>query len=365
VTGSIPAKSQVCEYGYVVDEEAIGCDREELLKSFKYRADQIKLVWTPDTPEPVFPEKVPLLLDTFRKFAVKEARNTILWGLGLLGASVALALSFDDWHLIYRNLLAVFGVVILIEGGWQFARARHYTLEEAAADAGNRRFAAWLGNKQVSGYTFLLSAFIVIVGLLQGAIGVEESVNIAGLVKPAVWQGQVWRLFTACLMHVNFMHFWINALALWQLARIVEQTIHRASVPFVFLFSGVCGSLFSLLFYPHTSSVGASGGLMGLLGFITMAAYFDRTKYPSRYLRTLIEAIVFVGVFGLAGFAFIDNAAHFGGLCGGLLLGFVLLRRFDKQFEQQKLDRRLAALGVLSLLLLGLVAATAVWKMGW
>jgi hypothetical protein len=35
---------------------------------------------------------------------------------------------------------------------------------------------------------------------------------------------------------------------------------------------------------------------MGLLGFITMAAYFDKNKYPPKYLRNSIEAIAFVGV---------------------------------------------------------------------
>ena len=164
-------------------------------------------------------------------------------------------------------------------------------------------------------------------------------------------------------MHVNFMHFWMNFLALLHFARVIEQTIHRAYVPLIFLVSGLCGSLFSLVLYPHTTSVGASGGLMGLLGFITMDAYFDRTKYPPKYLRNLIEAIVFVGIFGLVGFAFIDNAAHFGGLCGGLLLGWALLRGSDKPFGNEKFEKRVAFLGVMALVVLGLGAVAAVWQM--
>lgn len=363
VTGWVPEKSQVCDYGYVVKGMAIGCTREELLKSFKGRAAEIKFVWTPETPEPLFPERVPLLLETFRKIAVGEARKAILVGLGLVAFGGVIALAFQEWDLLYRNIFSVFGMLALVEGGWQLSRTRHYSIEDAEADAGSLRFAAWIENKQESVYTVFLAAFLLIVGSVQAVVGAEQSINIAGLVKPAVWQGQVWRLLTACLMHVSFMHFWMNFLALRHFAKIVEQTIQHAYVPLVFFLSGVCGSLFSMVLYPHTTSVGASGGLMGLLGFITMAACFDRTKYPAKYLRRSVEAIIFVGVWGLVGFAFIDNAAHLGGLCGGLLIGWVLLRPFGKHFERQKFARQAARLGVITLLLLGLVAATAVWKM--
>ena len=59
----------------------------------------------------------------------------------------------------------------------------------------------------------------------------------------------------------------------------------------------------SLVLYPNTTSAGASGGLMGLLGFITVAAYVDREKYPPKYLKHLIEGICFVALPGVAGFA--------------------------------------------------------------
>jgi len=98
-----------------------------------------------------------------------------------------------------------------------------------------------------------------------------------------------------------------------------------------------------------------------LLGFITVAAYFDRNRYPQKYSRQMIEAIVSIGLFGLFGFAFIDNASHFGGLAGGLLLGWLLFRRKD-QFIRKK--RRLIELGgTAALLVLGIIAAYAVYRM--
>ena len=225
------------------------------------------------------------------------------------------------------------------------------------------RFDAWINNKQISAYTFLLIAFMVAVGAFQLIAGATESIDRAGLVKQAVWDGQVWRLLTACLMHVSFTHFWMNSLFLVHFAKIVEQTMRRAYIPLIFLVSGACGSVFSVLLYPHTTSVGASGGLMGLLGFVTVASYLGREIYPARYLRNSIEAIVMIGVLGLVGFAFIDNAAHLGGLCGGLLFGWLLLRPYNQESNNQKAERKVAILGIVATVILGLVALLAISKM--
>lgn len=186
----------------------------------------------------------------------------------------------------------------------------------------------------------------------------DDPVKAAGLVKPAVWQGQIWRLFTATLMHANLSHFLMNSVALLHFARLVEHTVQRACVPLVFLLTSAVGSIFSVLLYPNSTSVGASGGLMGLLGFITIAAYFDRTTYPQTYFRQLIETIAAVGVFGLLGFAFIDNAAHFGGLIGGLLLGWLLLRR--QAPGSLRWEKLLTFGGVAASIVLCFVAAFAV-----
>ena len=100
---------------------------------------------------------------------------------------------------------------------------------------------------------------------------------------------------------------------------------------------------------------------MGLLGFVTIAAHFDRTKYPPKYFRRMIEAIVSVGVLGLIGFAFIDNAAHAGGLVAGLLLGWFLLRRNEQRIKEK--ERLFSLGGLASLLVLGFFAAFALYRM--
>jgi membrane associated rhomboid family serine protease len=359
--GWIPDKPAGCDYGYVTGGQAICCTQEELISNVARRdLSDIKFVWTPETPQPVFPEKVPLLLTAFKQRAEKGARNEIYLGAGLVVFSLVLALAFGNWELLYRNLFAVFGAVALIGGLWELSRIRKYTQADAESIAGSARFADWIKTKGHSGYTITIAACIILVGVAQAMTGDRESIQAAGLLKPAVWQGQWWRLLTYTLMHVSFMHFWMNFLALIQFARIIEQTIHRAFIPLVFLLSAVCGSVFSLLLYPHTTSVGASGGLMGLLGFMTIAVLLEQKKYPPKYLRRLIEGIIFVGLLGIIGFAFIDNAAHLGGLLGGTALGWIFLRRMSEEAAPGKV---LVPLGIISLVCIGLIALTAILHM--
>ena len=98
---------------------------------------------------------------------------------------------------------------------------------------------------------------------------------------------------------------------------------------------------------------------MGLLGFITIAAYFDRTTYPPKYFRRMIEVIVTIGVLGTIGFAFIDNAAHLGGLVGGLLLGWFFLRKNQQGIKDK--ENLLQYGGVAALVVLGFIAVFAAY----
>ena len=356
LVGQVPVKPATSDYGYVASGKTTGATREQLIEAVRQNP-AVTHVWTPETSEPVPPFTVPFLLETLRKNLRKQARSTILIGIALVLLAFVIAIVAHKWSLVYRNLFFVFGAVVLTEGIWQYARLRRYTPEDAASDASTARFAGWIEKKPISGYTFTLAGCIVVVAIAQALS--NFSVEAAGLVKPAVKSGQVWRLFTAMLMHASCMHFWMNFFALFTLAKIVERTVQRALVPLVFILTGALGNVFSVLLYPNVTSVGASGGLMGLLGFITIAAYFDRTRYPPRYFRLMIEAIISVGLLGLFGFAFIDNAGHLGGLVGGVLLGWLCFRRNERWTNEN--EKLVKFGGAAALVLLMLTAGFAVY----
>ena len=353
----LPAKLEGSEYGYVAGGHAFASTREGLISLVQHKED-LSFVWTPDNPEPVYPETVPFLLDALRTDHRKVGRTAIQGGLGFVGAAILFAVITHEWRLAYRNLLFLLGAVFLTEGILAYWRASHYTQSDAISDRSTARFRAWLKKKNTSGYSIALLACIIVVAIIQPLSG--NSIEIAGLVKPAVRNGEIWRLFTATLMHADITHFWMNSVALVFLSKVIEHTVQRAFVPLIFLLTAPVGSIFSVFLYPNTTSIGASGGIMGLLGFITIAAYFDRTRYPSKYFRHMIEAIVATGIFGLFGFAFIDNAAHLGGLVGGLLLGWFLFR--NERWIKEK-EKWFNYAGVAALFVLGFIAGFTVQRL--
>ena len=148
-----------------------------------------------------------------------------------------------------------------------------------------------------------------------------------GPVKDAVRHGQVWRLFTAGLLHAGIWHLAGNMAALLALGRMVEILAHWSRLAIVFLVSILAGNLFSLVLLPRTTSIGASGGLMGLLGFLLVLGIRLSRGLPPRFLRSLIGGALWVAATGIIAYALIDNAAHLGGLLAGIGLGLALVPR--------------------------------------
>ncbi len=174
---------------------------------------------------------------------------------------------------------------------------------------------------------------------------------IAGgaLYGPAVLQGEFWRLASAMFLHGGLVHIGFNMFALWQAGALVERLFGHSRFLLLYLGSGLFGAFTSLWWKPAVLSVGASGAIFGvygaLLGFILGA----REAMPLGLMRELrSSALGFVGFSLFAGFAIpgIDNAAHLGGLGGGLLLGFGLARPLDSRFEGRAVLRATACIAV-------------------
>lgn len=182
------------------------------------------------------------------------------------------------------------------------------------------RFETWL-DWQKSPVTRFILGLVGLVGLAQMMPG--DSVAAAGLVKGAYFQGEWWRLFTAPFMHGNLIHFLMNAAALLYLGKRVEVFARWPHVPMVFLFASCIGGEASARFVA-ASSVGASGGLMGWLGFLLVFESLHGTLVPRRARRRLLAGVLLTGLIGLIGYRFIDNAAHVGGLLAGMLYAAIV-----------------------------------------
>lgn len=137
----------------------------------------------------------------------------------------------------------------------------------------------------------------------------------------AVRAGEWWRLFTAVFLHADLGHLLLNGASLWFVGRPTEKAFGRGRFLALFLLAAAAGNLASNLISPYRPpSIGASGGIAGLMGGLLIA--FARVRDPAaRVWRNKIciflVAIVIVQTMVDFHLPRIDKTAHLAGLLSG------------------------------------------------
>jgi membrane associated rhomboid family serine protease len=170
--------------------------------------------------------------------------------------------------------------------------------------------------------TIALTSLITVVTIIEFFAGSFPHVlQAAALVKADVRTGQWWRLLTATYLHGNLLHLVGNMSALMALGTLVEIYDRRSRIPLVYLAAAISGSVLSTLATNRTS-LGASGGVIGLAGYLFVLARKPSGAPPAWIQRKMKAMLVSTALMGLAAFYFIDNAAHLGGALAGAGVGF-------------------------------------------
>ena len=150
-----------------------------------------------------------------------------------------------------------------------------------------------------------------------------------GNVPFGVANGEWWRPVTAMFLHANLLHLAANIAGLWMFGEVIERTWGWARMLTIFLVAGVAANVASAGLGGFDVSVGASGGIFGLVAAFGVAAYRLRAPVPAavrRRLLWLIGAMV-AGDFVIGAVeAQIDGVAHAGGFGVGLVLAWWLCR---------------------------------------
>ena len=154
-----------------------------------------------------------------------------------------------------------------------------------------------------------------------------------GLNKLFVQNGEVYRLLTGTLIHIDLLHLLCNLYALFVVGSMVEGYYGRKKYPIIYVVSAITGSLLSISM-SDGFSIGASGAIFGLLGSVLFFGYHYRVYFGSVILGKVIPVIIInLGIgFMISG---IDNFAHIGGLIGGFLISKALgINSKDKKSDK-------------------------------
>lgn len=184
--------------------------------------------------------------------------------------------------------------------------------------------------------TALIAACVVmfLVSLLKSGLGgllampARPLLDLGSLWAPLVYYHQWWRILTSAFLHGGIIHLGMNMAALYFIGAPLEKWEGPWRLAALYFFSVITASLLSLFLLPTASSVGASGGIFGLLGVILALLLRHRRVLPRdfraglyRWLGTVLPLNILIS------FApSINWAAHLGGLVGGFLMGLILTR---------------------------------------
>jgi rhomboid protease GluP len=161
---------------------------------------------------------------------------------------------------------------------------------------------------------------------------------------PVLIADEPWRLVTAMFLHAGVLHLGFNILALATVGPRVEEIYGRATMLGLFIVTGALANLGTLPVSPFAVGIGASGGVMGLIGVAAASGHRAGTSYGRALRNAMVQWMAYTF---LAGFALgADNWAHlFGALAGA---GFGLVVR-PAVWTRSALTSVRAALGIIGI----------------
>jgi rhomboid protease GluP len=164
-----------------------------------------------------------------------------------------------------------------------------------------------VGKYLVEGHTYILHRL--------GAVNGEDLLN-----------GEWWRLFTSCFVHIGGLHLLVNLFALAMMGPLAELLWGRWRLAVIYAVSGLAGSCLAMAIQPTATLAGASGAIWGLLASLAAWLLLFRKHLPSDVAgdwarRLWLVFILNAGVSFLPG---ISWQAHLGGGVAGFIAAWLL-----------------------------------------
>lgn len=177
----------------------------------------------------------------------------------------------------------------------------------------------------------------VVVFAIELYLGVTENglalYRLGALLPRSVLvEGEWWRCVTATVLHVNFMHLFMNMVGLYILGPFVEAALGPVKYALCYAIAGV-GSMAMIVlltasgYIPSSLTLGASGAIMGMIGasaaVLVRDWYAHRSRLSIENLKAVFFNIAIQIVFDIST-PEVSMSAHMGGMIIGLFAGALL-----------------------------------------
>jgi rhomboid protease GluP len=190
--------------------------------------------------------------------------------------------------------------------------------------------------------TTLIVIAIFIIYIITAAPGLGEisknAIEIGALTKSALKFQDLYRLTSTFFLHLNFNHLLINLLCLAVVGNNINILLGRLRFSGLLFGSALFGSLLSVRYSEAKYVIGASGGIMGLLGAYTVICLKYQHAIPGS-VSTSAKKIIFILFLQMASDITAKGVDVFSHLGGGLF-GAMYVILFLNQSQQKRIAAR-------------------------
>ncbi|MDB5933726.1 MAG: peptidase rhomboid family [Massilia sp.] len=178
----------------------------------------------------------------------------------------------------------------------------------------------------------VLALTLLVTYLISSRPGIEQLNNdamlLGGLIKGSLGPG-IYRIASSFFLHSTPFHLGFNILALAIIGQSIKVIFGDVRLINILFASAILGSLLSLAFSPYETVIGASGGILGLVGAYSVVCVRHQQQIPGSVSVSHRGILIMLGLQIL--FDLItdgtDIFSHLGGLLFGLLYAYYILRR--------------------------------------
>ena len=222
-----------------------------------------------------------------------------------------------------------------LKDNMNFKEDGYELLSKITSDIGQKnlddseRYVKHMNKKDKPIISYILIAINVIIFALMYLIGkgsenTETLINFGANMGALTKNGEYFRLISCAFLHIGILHLACNMYSIYAIGPTVEYFFGKLKFIFIYFYSAITASLFVLIFQGDgVVTAGASGAIFGLMGALLYFGYSYRGYMGNRAISSVVSVILinlFIG-FTTPG---ISNAAHIGGLIGGLAMSYML-----------------------------------------
>lgn len=237
--------------------------------------------------------------------------------LGLL-SMLLFYVFYDKYFLAFAGVTWMIATISLAE--------RYFGLSDARGLSERTMFFLWLQTARSPRLAALMFGSLGVAAgigqlLLQQHLGGFDSLIIKyGFYYPSVRDGEWWRIVSMPIFHASAAHFLVNFFQLLSVAPIVWGMVGPVVSMGVFIataFASGFGQMFLGLDKSAELTLGASGGIFGLMGFIIAMDFLRKSALPKGFGITVLGVAILSIVGAEVLSANVATAAHIVGFVFG------------------------------------------------